>query len=361
MFINLVTVGAFLVICLLVFLIGDWLSMRRRAAWRTAGGPDTPAHGAAVSPLQQALAGVIPQSAHALESVQNDLRRAGYYRPTALVEYLATRNTLTVGLLIITGVLAVLADPGTRLPQTILMAGMVLSALGYGLPRYVLRWQARRRVARIQQGLPDALDVVTMCITGGLSLQLALQRVAQELRLSHPDIAVEFDIIRRQADADTMTHALRQFARRINAPDVNALSALVSQTERMGTHIATAVCEYADSVRRAHRQRAEERANKTSIKLLFPVILCLAPPIYILLCGPPMVNLYRFVKDAHSEGGILNPGTLNSMDPATPPAAMDDLRRRRDERRQRQRTDSDWRAGTVPTTGTRNGLPAVTP
>jgi tight adherence protein C len=169
-----------------------------------------------------------------------------------------------------------------------------------------LNMQARRRVARLQIGLPDALDIIRMCLSGGLPLRESLKRVSQEIVFFHPDIAVEFEIIRRQADADTMAHALKQFAQRIDVPDINALAALVMQTDRLGTHVATAITDYADSVRRASRQRAEERASKTSIKMLFPVVLCLAPPIYILLCGPPVLKLRTFVIEANRPGGVLD-------------------------------------------------------
>ena len=162
-------------------------------------------------------------------------------------------------------------------------------------------------VDRIQTGLPDALDIIMMCLTGGLPLRDALQRVSQEIKFTNRDIAIEFEIIRRHADADTMANALRQFASRIDTPDINALATLVSQTQRMGSHIATAVCDYADSVRRARRQRAEEEANKTSIRMLFPVLLCLAPPIYILLMGPPLLQLRNFVTKEHQPGGALEP------------------------------------------------------
>ena len=153
----------------------------------------------------------------------------------------------------------------------------------------------------------EKADIIMMCLTGGLPLRDALQRVSQEIKFTNRDIAIEFEIIRRHADADTMANALRQFASRIDTPDINALATLVSQTQRMGSHIATAVCDYADSVRRARRQRAEEEANKTSIRMLFPVLLCLAPPIYILLMGPPLLQLRNFVTKEHQPGGALEP------------------------------------------------------
>ncbi|MFN0195141.1 MAG: type II secretion system F family protein [Planctomycetaceae bacterium] len=314
MFIDIITIGAFIVLSLIVFLIGDAVTGGRRNAKKFSSGrtgvrnDETESYTRTVfGPLTTSLATVIPQFANEVESIERDLKRAGYYRATALKEYMATRNALILLIVFATLGFATLADPGTKMPETIISVGFMLAMLGYGIPRYVLHGQANRRVMRIQRGLPDALDIITMCITGGLPLNEALQRVSDEIRFSHHDVAIEFDIIRRQSEADTMAKALRQFAERIDSPDVNSLSALVSQTQRMGTHVATAVSEYADSVRRSHRQRAEEQASKTSIKMLFPVVICLAPPIYILLMGPPLLKMKNFIREAHQPGGVLEP------------------------------------------------------
>lgn len=313
MFIDLITVGAFFVFFLIIFLLGDAITGGRRVARNVAAGrlgnrEDGEQYTRMVfGPLTTALATIIPQSSSEVAAIERDLKRAGYYRHTALKEYMATRNALILLIVMATLAVATMADPGSKIPEMVLFVGLVTSVLGYGLPRLVLRNQAERRVNRIQKGLPDALDIITMCITGGLPLNDALQRVSDEIRFSHRDVATEFDIIRRQSEADTMAKALKQFADRIDSPEINSLAALVTQTQRMGTHVATAVCEYADSVRRAHRQRAEEAAGKTSIKLLFPVVLCLAPPIYILLLGPPLLKMRNFIRDAHQPGGVLEP------------------------------------------------------
>lgn len=339
MFIDIITVAAFLAIFLTAFLIADLLTHRRRLRYPlpaidevTGDKPANHRKRSQAGALTQAFTTVIPQSANEVARIDHDLKQAGYYRSTALVEYLAVRNLLVIAVLITAGVLAVLSDPGTPIPETMLVLGVLGAIFGYGLPRMVVHLQANRRVDRIQKGLPDALDLLSMCITGGMTIQKSMQQVARELKLSHPDVAIEFEIIRRHSDADSMGRALKQFSNRIDTPDVNALSALVSQTERMGTNVATAICDYADSVRRAHRQRAEERANKTSIKMLFPVIICLAPPIYILLCGPPAIKLYTFVKEAHQSGGVLDPATLSSADPLPPSEEMDRIMAERRER-----------------------------
>jgi len=317
-FIVLVTVGTFFVTAILFFLIGDFISGGRKVARRLAGERDDLSGllsepGKKVGFFVQAMAGAVPQLQSEVLVIRRNLMRAGYYGTHALQEYLASRNTLVILALATTLILATLADPGTQTPRIILMAGGFATALGYALPRLVLYVQSSNRVDRIQSGLPDALDIITMCLTGGLPLRDALQRVSEEIKYSNRDIAVEFEIIRRHADADTMANALKHFAARIDTPDINALAILVSQTQRMGSHIATAVVDYADSVRRARRQKAEEEASKTSIRMLFPVVLCLAPPIYILLMGPPLLELRNFAINQHRPGGVLNPSDIPEL------------------------------------------------
>ncbi|QDV50365.1 type II secretion system F family protein [Gimesia fumaroli] len=314
MFVDIVSIATFLLVCLVFFLIGDAIAAGHRAGRKKRLDLSDPGaknySTSKVGVFSRAIAGVVPQTDEEIKKIELDLKRAGYYRSTALVEYLATRNLLIVLVLIGTGIGCVLADPGTNIPEIVLVVGLVVAGAGYGLPRMVLHNQANRRVHRIQKGLPDALDLVMMCLTGGVPLRTALQRVTEEVRFSHPDIAVEFEIIRRHADANSMADALKQFAKRIDAPDVNTLSLMISQTERLGTNVSTALIDFADGVRRKYRQRAEEHSSKTSIKLLFPVIFCMAPPIYILFFGPAVLELRNFLIREHRPGGILEPATF---------------------------------------------------
>ena len=251
------------------------------------------------------LAGAVPMPDAEVEALSQDLKRPGFYGSNAVVEFLSTRNILVLGTMFSGGVLAVLADPNSTLPRSILLVTAVLTSFAYLIPRNLLRTQATQRLNRILKGLPDALDIVRMCLVGGLPLRDALLRVAREIDVFHPDVSVELEVVRRHADADTMAKALKEFSKRMNAPDVNALANLVTQSEKTGTHVAAAVTEFSDGIRRQFRQRAEERANKTSVKLLFPVVLCLAPPVFILLLGPPVLQLRNFVRDAHKPGGVL--------------------------------------------------------
>jgi tight adherence protein C len=297
MIVNLLSLLAFLVVALTVFLIGSMVTASgetpdvsitrdRKASW-----------------LIRALARAVPQLPSEIETIGRDLKRAGNYRRSALDEYLATRNALILGTLILTMAAALVLRRDVQLLQFTVITGFVLAIGAYGLPRLYLNWIADRRVERIQAGLPDALDMMTMCLTGGMPLYDALQRVSVEVRDNYVDVAAEFDIIRRQASAGSMGQALQYFAARVDAPDIRALSSIVAQTERLGTSVAVAVRDYAESVRDTRRQRAVERANKMSVQLMLPIIFCLAPPVYVLLCAPPILELVDFFGDNSVLGG----------------------------------------------------------
>lgn len=313
--------AAFLGTALVVFWFGMTLIHARRRV-RNIADMDKPATLKPAGRFRRALAGALPQSMDDQDRIERDLKRAGYYGMSALVEYLAARNTLVLGMLMIGGGLAIALSPGSPLAKPVLIGTGIAAVLAYLFPRLVLKLQANRRLDRIETGLPDVLDLIRMCLTGGLSLRDSLQRVSSEIEVFHPDLAVELEVVRRHAEADTMAKALKEFSRRMKTPDINALASLVSQTERLGTHVAQAVMEFADGVRRQHRQRAEERASKTSIRMLFPVIFCLAPPVFILLLGPPAIQLKNFLRDSKRPGGVLNIDTYREVDQNTDPARI---------------------------------------
>ncbi|MFT4558073.1 MAG: tight adherence protein C, partial [Planctomycetaceae bacterium] len=140
------------------------------------------------------------------------------------------------------------------------------------------------------------LDMIAMSLTGGVPLRDSLNHVAGEVRRSNPAMATEFEIIGRQASAGSMGQALRHFAERIDVPDVKSLASIISQTERLGTNVARALKDYSATVRQTQRRRVEERANRLSVQIMLPVIFCLSPPVYLLLCGPPVLELVEHFK-----------------------------------------------------------------
>jgi tight adherence protein C len=301
---NEITAVAFAVVTIMIYMMGATI-VRARKRVRNISDVDKHFRPQRVGFLRRSLAESIPQPAGEVERLNQDLKRAGYYGANASIEFRAMRNLLILLIALLGMGAAIAAQPGTDLPTWMLLITLFSVVAAYALPRAILHSQAMKRLDSIQRGLPDALDIIRMCLTGGLPLRDALTRVSSEVEFFHSDVAVELEVVRRHAEMDTMGKALREFAARMNAPDVNALASLVTQSERTGTNVAVAVTEFSDSIRRQFRQRAEERAQKTSIRMLFPVLLCLAPPVMILLLGPPALQLRTFLQGARNPGGIL--------------------------------------------------------
>lgn len=291
---------------------------------RLLAGAQTPRHATDASDqrapgrLSRILADSIPQLAREKRGIEKELKQAGFYGRYALTRFLALRNgmLLCIILLVLGAVIGVIQDASAL--SRVLAAGLLVLAIAYAVPRLSLQRQASSRVTRIQTGLPDALDMMTMGVTAGLPLRDAMGSVSREIRGAHPDIARELQIINAQAEAGSVGQALRQFAERIDAPDIRSLASIVSQTDRLGTNVAKAMGDYADNVRRMQRQRAEEQANKLSLKMLFPVVLCLAPPVYIVLIGPPILQLADFITRTDNRVGSTVIPPLNQIPSDTP-------------------------------------------
>lgn len=303
--VNLLTVLAFLLVLFVVFAVGNLGAelLRRRGK---------AADDASESLLVHALAGAIPQLSSEVEAIGFDLRRAGDYRKDALVQFLALRNAVIVLALLMTLAAAALALNDPVLLRIFVITGTLLTMMVYGLPRILLGWRASHRVTQIQDALPECLDMIAMSLTGGVALRDSLNHVAVESRTSHPAIAIELEIIGRQATAGSMGQALKHFAERIDVPDVKSLASIISQTEKLGTNVARAMRDYSDTVRQSQRRRVEEKANRLSVQIMLPVIFCLSPPVYLLLCGPPVLELVEHFKGREFRADAEN--NVNSLD-----------------------------------------------
>lgn len=256
--------------------------------------------------LTSALAGTIPSGQPAREQLSKFLRHAGHYHRQALAEYLALRNALTLGWLLLTvAAIALATEPGDGRLVPIAVFGGIGAMILYSLPRLVLEVMAKGRVQRIEEALPDALDMISMCMAGGLPLQASLVRVSDEIQSTHGDLAFELRVVGRQMDAGSLDGAVKQFANRLDAPEIHSLASIVAQTEQQGSGVARAFQIFSDNVRLNRRQRAEEMGNKTAVKLLFPLVFCLAPPVYLMLMAPAAIEIGDFIKRENQPGGSL--------------------------------------------------------
>ena len=239
--------------------------------------------------------------------LDRDLKRAGFYRPHARAEFLAARNLLVVlGLAAVIIFYLMVEDAGRRVQSQVALVGMILVGWLFVAPRLYLTWLGNQRVARILAGLPDALDIVTMGVAAGLSFHDALQRVKTRLRDQYPELAAELDIVERQVSMGATTHAMHAFADRMDEPDVYAFTEVVTYAERTGADMGVVLRDYSDNIRTGIRHRAERQGNMMSVKLLFPIMLCLAPAAYLLLLSPAVVELRQFLIRENQPGGALD-------------------------------------------------------
>jgi tight adherence protein C len=300
---DLVTIAVFLFVLSLVWLLSRMAAGPRPAPPAIAAsvmGPLGGAGGADQSgdPLSESLAGQLPPTRFDKEELDKDLRRAGYYRPYARQRFLALRNGLVIFVLIAVGGVAVAIGPEhNRAVMRTLGFGLLAAIACWSVPRIILAINARRRVQRIRAALPDALDAISMCLHGGVSLQDCLAYVGREMAVVYPDLAIELLIANQQADINSFEFAIQQFAARIDAPEVVALAAMVTQNQRLGTGVIGAIYEFADNLRLKFRQMADAKAGRAELLLLLPVVFCLVPSVLLILWGPALLEISDFIRN----------------------------------------------------------------
>ena len=172
-----------------------------------------------------------------------------------------------------------------------------LAGVGYLAPDIWLTRSVRARTKRLQRGIPDAIDLLVICVEAGLGLDQAILRVGQELAVSYPEINEEFTQINlEQRAGKARIDAWQSLADRTKLEEFKALVAMLTQTDRFGTPIVRALSRYSEELRTSRRQKAEEAAAKTKVKILFPLIFFIFPCIFIVLLGPAILSLSRSFK-----------------------------------------------------------------
>ena len=169
-----------------------------------------------------------------------------------------------------------------------------VTGLGFFIPRFLLKRKISARQMRIRLGLPDALDLTVICVEAGLALDQAVMRVGEDLKHAHPDLSNEFYLFNLEMRAGKpRAEALRNLFSRTGVDDIKSLVATLVQTDRFGTSVAQALRVHSDSLRTERRQRAEEQAAKTTIKMVPPLVVFVLPSIIVVTLGPAIILLYR--------------------------------------------------------------------
>ena len=219
------------------------------------------------------------------------LIHAGYRQPSALILFLGLRVVAGVGLCLIAAALAAANEFDGRI---FLVAVVWGAGVGWIVPGLLVGARVRSRQKEVKLALPDALDLLVICVEAGLGLNLALIRVAREVRHVSHLLAEELSITNFQIRAGVpREEALRNLAERTGVPDVRMLVSTIIQTERFGTSIAQSLRVHADELRLKRKQRAEEAAAKTTIKIVFPLAICVFPALFVVVLGPAVIQIYQ--------------------------------------------------------------------
>jgi tight adherence protein C len=237
---------------------------------------------------------VLPNLAQS-ENLQWDLAQAGYRRPGVTGLFVAVKVMLCV---IFWGTSYLLGLKYHVKQDQLIILSMGFAAVGFYLPNIWLSRQTSKRQEEIRLSLPDALDLMVICVEAGQGLNAALVTVGREMTIHAPRLGEEMRLISSEIRAGlTRATALRNFASRTGVEEARALCAVLIQSDRLGTSIAQALRVHAQSMRTRRRQRAEENARKTAVKLLFPLVFCIFPALLVVILAPAMIQIVRTLTD----------------------------------------------------------------
>jgi tight adherence protein C len=226
---------------------------------------------------------IIPTSDEERTLLQTRLIQCGFYRKNAMHLFLATKL-----LLIVTPfTLAFLVMVVLGLPPKVLIYPAIMGMAGMIGPSFYLDRRKKQRQITFRRALPDALDLLVVCVEGGLSLPAAIKRISVELMGTHFDLSSELNLVQKQIQMGmTPGEALEQLGFRSDLEEIRQLSAVVSQSERFGASITKSLRLAAETLRLRRQQHAEEMAQKAAVKILIPTLLFIFPALFVVILGP---------------------------------------------------------------------------
>ena len=311
-----ITVGCGVIVLVLIVRI---LFRRKKAADPQQVAPAPRNGGGAFGSLTPALASQLPESQKEKREFGQMLKQAGMYSPTARASVYAFRFLFMFFPLIVAGILAV-AEPQST--WRILIGGAICSMVLSIIPRLYVFVVKQCRLRQINEGLSDMLDMLSMCLGGGMPLSASLDHVSKNLT-SYPALAEELQIMKKQTEVHSLRMALAEWANRLDTPEVRQVATLLTRGDYLGCSLSGSLRDQADHFRTTRKQLATLRANRTPVLLTFPLMFCFAPAVLILLMSPAFLQLSDFFSPSSnplagneqinvSTGRIVD--TLNTLD-----------------------------------------------
>jgi tight adherence protein C len=275
-----------------VWLLTDPQLAQRRLSQISRGAPEGPGKAISIvgyeaSDVAKRVRSFVPKSPKEMGRIERMLAMAGYYGPWPATLYAIVQLALP---LILGGAVVYFFGTGV---STLVFAGLA-AALGYYTPDIWMGRAIEGRKKEISNGLPDAIDLLIVCIESGSGIDQALSRVGEELSIAYPALSAEIELLCAETRAGKpRLDAFRNFADRTKVEDVRSLVNMLIQTDKFGTSIGQALRTHAEVSRTKRRQRAEEKAAKLGVKLLFPLVFCIFPAFYLVVIGPSMLRIFR--------------------------------------------------------------------
>lgn len=235
------------------------------------------------------LGGFLP-ARDGTNALRTGLVRAGYRRNDAVLLFMGSKIVCAIAFPLAWGLAAYLM---AKSAEDVATTSIVLAFVGFYAPTIWIALRQRQRHGEILSALPDALDLMVVCVEAGLGLGAAIQRVGQEVRIASPALSGELTLVNHEMQTGVArSDALRNLAERTGVEDLYALVAMLIQTDKLGTSIAASLRAHADSMRTRRRQRAEQLARKASIKLAFPLVFLIFPALLLVILGPAGIQLF---------------------------------------------------------------------
>jgi tight adherence protein C len=292
---------------LLVLMLAGGRSNRLERRLRTIAHGDGPGAAAAAEvppdPVAEFVRTTIPKMGAVLvpdkeeerTKLQTRLVHAGYYSRQAMVFFLGIKLLLIIGPALVGLVIGALGIVDIKVAVVV---GAMFGVFGMIGPSFWLDMRKSARQLHFRRALPDALDVLVICLEGGASLPSAVRRVAMELRTAHPVLADELNLVQREIQLGrTPGEALREFASRTDLEEVRSLAAVILQSEKFGASLVKSLRVHAEAFRSKRIMEAEELAQKAVVKLLFPTVLFILPALFIAVLGPAGIQIMELFKE----------------------------------------------------------------
>lgn len=271
----------------------DYWRVRSRVKYLRGGGENSTADRPTQSSWPMRLFDAVRQlgdpQASGVSPSGERLRKAGLSEPNAQLRILGMRGACAVAFFLLT---LMTERTGFLSLRAALFAACFVASIGWFLPTVWINQVIKQRQAMFRQAVPDFIDLIIVCLDAGMSLQDSIRRVGDELRIVHPGLAHELDIVQQNVElGDSIGKAIHRMANRTSYDGLRTLSTFIREAQRFGTNITEAMRNHAEIERLKREQAAEEMAQKASVKILFPTLLLIMPALFVVLVGPALIQI----------------------------------------------------------------------